>query len=219
MSKKRESIIILAGIILMTLLLLVPSLIKNDFAPKTTIFYFLISAIIIIVSVFTKKIIAKMLDSKVEIVFWQLSRYWITKASYLRQPLPIGLILPLLLSFITAGITKFLGFFQFSMTALPSKVTKKYGAKRFSTVTEWDAGLVAFYSMVVVIILTIISAILSKNYNALFPFKEMAKYSFYFNLCNLIPFGQLDGMKIFMSSRPLYIFSLIVLALSAFFAF
>ena len=172
----------------------------------------LVSPLIIIsISILAKKITANKLEINIENKIWNFKRYGLNKDSEFKKPIPLGLILPLLLSFLSAGIIKFFAFLQFESRALPSKVTKKYGKSRFSTVLDWDDALIAFYGIIPLLCLALISKFISTSYS---PFQELSRLAFYYTLPSLIPFGQLDGMKLFMGSRNLYILALILFAIA-----
>jgi hypothetical protein len=167
----------------------------------------LISLIILAVAIFSKRFTAKKIDTKINFSFWKWQRYWFSKGSYLKKPFSIGVLLSLLLLVLSVGKIKFLALLQFDTKALVSKVVKQYGKKRFSTVTEWDKALISFYGLIAILLLAVITKFIPQT---IFPFKELAKYSAFYAICNMIPIGDLDGAKIFFGSRPLYIFSLIL---------
>ena len=196
----------------MSLLLSASTLINNTINLKIFIINLTISFVIIIVSILAKKLAARAIDAKSEIKIWQFKRYWITTRSEFKKPVPMGVILPILLSFISLGFIKFLAFFQTELEAMPSRVAKKYGLRRYSDIMEWDGSLVVFYSTLALLILAVIcSFITSKS----FSFFELAKYSLYYSIYNIIPFSSLDGVKLFMGSKPLYVFTLILIAITA----
>ncbi len=210
MVTKKEVIHIIIAIVIFTLIL---SFNNNFFSYAKIPAYLLMSLTIILVSVFAKKITASKLDIKIEHEVWKWSRYWITKKSYLPFSVPIGFFLPALIGFLTAGSVKFLTFLQFESEALPSKASKAYGRRRFSTVMEWDDAMIGFYGLISVLLLAVIAKLfVSPNPSILY---EFSKYALYFGAYNLIPFSKLDGMRIFMGSRPLYVFSLVLAALTA----
>lgn len=211
MFKKRELLWILLGIALMTLILMFQ---KNDLVLDKWADYLIMSVVILLVSIMGKKITANILDTEVEISILQFRKWWITRKSYFTKPVPIGIFVPLVLSFLSSGFIRFFTIFQFSAEALPSKVTKKYGIDRFSSMTEWHYALIVFYSTIAVWILAIVSALIASHYDFNFPFIELARVSFYFSIANLIPFGQLDGMKLVMGSRPLTGFTIFLLIIT-----
>ncbi len=206
MITKKEYIPIIVSIALFSILLAYN---KEIFSLEKIPIYLLISAIIILTSIFAKKITAKKIHVEIEHKIWEFERYGIAKGNHLRYPILIGFFLPALLSFLSGGFIKFLTFMEFTSKELPAKSTKRFGIKRFSTMLEWDDGRIGFFGLVAVMALAIIAKFLI-SYSSL-PFFELAKYSLYYAAYNAIPFSTLDGMKIFMGSRPLYIFALILL--------
>jgi hypothetical protein len=211
--EKSEWVSLIIAIVLMSLLI---SFNNNTFSESKIASALLISIIVISLAVYTKKITAHKIDTKITIKNWEFQRYWIGTRSHLKKPFPIGIFLPLLLGFVSGGLVKFLAFLQFKLEALPAKAVKKYGQRRFSDAMEWDDALVVFYSLCPLLVLSIISAFLSSS--SLF-FMDLAKYSLYYSIYNLIPFGLLDGNKLFFGSRPLYVFSLILTVCTALIVF
>ena len=120
----------------------------------------------------------------------------------------MGLILPLLVAFLSGGFVKFLTFMQFTLEAKVSKKAKRYGRHRFSGITDWDNGLVVFYSMIGLVLLSLVTSFF--DYNILV---QISHWSFFYAAYSLIPFGNLDGLKLFFASRPLYFFSIILMAI------
>ncbi|MDP1729212.1 MAG: hypothetical protein Q8L27_03360 [archaeon] len=209
MISKKEVGVIAISIILFSLLLVFNNQkISYNEIPKSLI---LVSTIILI-SIFAKKITALKLDMEIEHKVWNFQRYWVTTGSKLPFPLPMGILFPTLLAIISGGWIKFLTFMQFESKALPSKVAKKYGSKRFSNVSEWDDALIGFYGILAIMILaTLAKYLMSFDF---FQFPELSKYALYFAAYNMIPFSKLDGNKIFFGSRPLYVFTLVLLAIT-----
>ncbi|MEK6885752.1 MAG: hypothetical protein AABX17_02190 [Nanoarchaeota archaeon] len=209
MITKKEYIPIIVSIALFTLLLTY----NNEiFSFEKIPLYLILSTAIILISIFAKKIAAKKIHTEIEHKIWEFQRYWFSKGSHLRHPVLIGFFLPALLGFLSGGAIKFLTFLEFNSKELPGKATKRFGIKRFSTMLEWDDARIGFFGLVAVMALAIIAKFLI-SFQA-FPFIELSKYALYFAIYNIIPFSTLDGMKILMGSRPLYIFSLGLLILT-----
>ncbi len=130
------------------------------------------------------------------------------------KPVPIGLILPLILAFLSTGSIKMFTFLQFESTPLVEKAIKKRGKKTWKEIMEWDLGLIAFYGIISLLAL----ALLANSLGAI----SLAKYTIFFAIWNIVPFGQLDGTKIFFGSRPgkiimlplLYLLTLILTAIT-----
>ena len=203
--KGELSTIIFAGIIITIIISFSP--INGGISLAEIPIAILISIIILAVAISSKRFTAKKIDTKINFSFWKWQRYWFSTGSHLKKPFSIGVLLSLLLLVLSVGRIKFLALLQFETKPLVSKVVKQYGKKRFSTVTECDNALISFYGLVAILLLAIITRFIPQT---IFPFKELAKYSAFYAICNMIPLGDLDGAKIFFGSRPLYIFSLIL---------
>ena len=210
MFEKKEFIPVGLAIILMTLIIAFSNKAQGLVLDRIII-GLVISVIIILVSLVAKKITAHNIDTKITHKIWEWQRYGFGKGSYLKKPVPMGILLPLLLTFISVGVIKFFTFLEFESQAMPAKAVKKYGRFRFSNINEWDDALVGFYGLIAVLALAIISSFIS---NSWFPFRELSKYAFIYAICNIIPLSSLDGTKIFFGSKPLYITSLVLTLIS-----
>lgn len=202
---KKEAAVIIFTIIIMTLILSFTEgqLITSDLKDSL-----IISIVVILTSVFAKKAVAKKIDTKINFKFWGWKYFWITKRAHFRKPITTGLILPLLLAFLSRGSVKFLTFLEFTTQALPSKAVKKYGKHRFGSVNEWDDALIIFYSMVALLLVSIITNFFSSGL-----LQGISNWSLFYAAYSLVPLGSLDGMKLLFASRPLYVFSAILVGL------
>tara|TARA_Y100000310_G_scaffold138173_1_gene137080 strand:+ start:13887 stop:14522 length:636 start_codon:yes stop_codon:yes gene_type:complete len=155
----------------------------------------LISAIIILTSVITKKIAGNHLAITVEHTILEFKQFWVTKRSHFKNPIPIGLIFPFFISIISLGMIKPFTLLQYNAENIKKKRIKRArgeGPYRREEINESDLGFTVAWSLWALILLTIIGLYLKQP--------ELAKYSVYYALWNLIPAGQLDGMKLFMGS-------------------
>ena len=200
--EKKEIIALILSVVIMTLIIFFGS--KTQTLPAL-IRYLLLAIGIIGFVILAKKIVAYNLDVRIINKTWEFQRYGIAEHSKFNQAIPVGLIVPLLLSLFSAGIIKFLAFLQFDSYALPTKAVKKYGIVRLSGILEWDDALIVFYSLMPLLAL----AIIAKFFSPIF-FIEFAKYSWIYVFCNLLPISQLDGTKLFFGSRPLFILTWII---------
>jgi len=210
MFKKSEYIPLIIAILVMAILIsFFPS--EKEILPKEILPAILVSAVIIIASVLVKKAIAKTLDVEIEHKIWEWDRYRFSEGAHFKRPIPMGLVLPLLLLFISVGTVKFFAFLQFSTKALVAKAAKKYGRYRFSKVNEWDEALIGFYGLLGIIALSLIA----RFFNQIPLIGELSKYAMFYAISNVLPLGLLDGAKIFFGSRPLYVLTLIITILAA----
>ena len=204
--EKKEILSIIGAIIIFAVVLMF-----NENILDFNKFYLIIPIVILLVFVVAQKITANYLDVSIEVTNWEMSRWWISKWAQLKKAIPVGIIFPILLGFLSGGAIKMLTLLQFNATALPSKAVKKYGTRRISGIMEWDDALIAFYGILAVMIIGLIANFISYSF---FPFKTLAKYSLYYIIWNLVPFGKLSGSKLFFGSYGLYIFTLIITLLA-----
>ena len=196
-------LIIVIAIILMSLIIILHEKSLNF------LWITIVSALTVLVSVFCKKLTAKIIDIKIEHKIWIFQRWWIGKSSHLKNPVPTGVIIPAILSLISNGFITCFSLLQFESKALPGKAVKKYGTKRFSEIMDWDLCMIGFYGILGLLFLSIIAKIFPFTLSG-FNLMLLSKYSFYYAIWNLLPISSLDGAKMFFGSSRLYIFTLIL---------
>lgn len=175
------------------------------------IYYLIIPIIILAASMIPKYWTAHIIDANLKFKAWSLQRFWISRWAHFKKPMPIGIILPFFMGFLSGGGIKMMTLLQFNATASPRRVVKKYGVRRYSGIMEWDDAMISFYGFIGVLILSLVA-----NYftSAVFPFKELAKYSLYYAIWNIIPFSQLDGSRLFYGSKPLFVFTFLIILIT-----
>lgn len=158
-----------------------------------TPFVLLVPILIIIANVIAKKISSYYYDIRIEFETWKFYRWSYYSRSHLKKPFPMGLVFPFFIAFFSIGYIKPLTFLQFNYKNWPEKRVLKHQARiRKSETNEGDPAFVAAWGGYALILLSIIGMIIG--------FKELARYPIYYILWNLIPFGGLDGMKMFFGS-------------------
>jgi len=179
--------------------------------PKLSIsspYVFLIAAIIILTSILTKKIAANHYSIKIEHKIWSFKRWGWYRRSKFKKPIPIGLILPFFVSFLSLGMIKILGILQFDAKNLAKKrVLKKRGAYRYSKINESDLAFTSAWGFWALIVLAIIGYFINQP--------ELTKYSIYYGAWNLIPISNLDGTKLFFGSLINWILLAIIYLVSS----
>jgi len=169
----------------------------------------LIFSIIIITSISVKKIVSKNYAIKIEHKSWELQRWGYYKRSKFKKPVPIGIILPFFIAFFSIGFIKPFTFFQFDVENLPKKrLLKAKGerkAQRKEVIGEEDIAYTAASGFYALLLLALIGYLISNFLNLDFGL-NLTKYSIYYGLWNLIPFGQLDGTKLFFGTTIAWIF-------------
>ncbi len=151
-------------------------------------------AIIVIINIIVKQIAAYYyFDANIETKIWQFRRYGYYKRSYLKYPFPIGIILPFILALISYGMLKWLALLQTDITASGARKAKRHGLYRFSEMTEGHIGLIVGWGIIANLIASVIGYLIGQP--------EFTRISIYYAFYNMLPFGSLDGTKIFFGSR------------------
>lgn len=212
---KKEIIWMIIFILIASFISFIP-IIPND-EPITILRTILVFALIIVTSIAAKKIVAEKHAIKIEHTDWKLIQWWFLKRTYLKKPLPLGLIAPFFLAIFTLGYLKPFTFFQFESENIPEKrLLKTQGHRAKITkelINEEDYAYTAAAGMYALLILAFIGSLL-QSYFPVFG-SELARYSIFYGLWNLLPAGQLDGTKIFFGTTVQWTFLLIVYVISA----
>jgi len=197
-TKKEFSWIIIAIIIagFIAILPLTPEKTPLDFLVSLAIF-----AIIIFSSVIVKKITAGYFSITIEHKIWELQRFSFPERAKLKKPIPAGLIVPFIVSFLSqgvfGGVLRPFTFLQFDSKNIPERrYLRAYEgqARKFrrTEMNESDPAMVATSGFYVILLLAVLGII--------FKLPELTKYSIYYGIWNLIPFSQLDGSRLFFGS-------------------
>ncbi len=188
---------IILGIIIFAFAVSAKTLFESPSAGTGQFLIMLIFGFIIIsVYVLAKKLVAYYYEVEIEMKIWQFKRYGLYERSYFKNPVPIGIILPFLLSILTFGYVKWLGILQSQEKATTARAAKRHDFYSYSELTEWHIGLISASGIVISLILAILAYFINQP--------ELAKLSIYYAVFNLIPLGQLDGTKVFFGSKILW---------------
>ncbi|MFA4960930.1 MAG: hypothetical protein WC548_04685 [Candidatus Pacearchaeota archaeon] len=184
----KESVIVLVAALVLSATI--------SFKENSLLLYSAISFLIIIsANVITKKIIGYFLEIGIKIKFWEWYHYGLKSSSHFKRPIPM-LWFPLILSLISKGMAWWLAILEFDVTAKVERVSKRHGLYRFTEVTEWHVGAIAFWAIIVNVILALIAYFAG--------FEMFTKLSIYFVAWSIIPLSSLDGTKIFFASRKIW---------------
>ena len=216
---KKELIWMFIFIIIGSFISWIPVIPNDD--PAKIITTILVFSTIIPIWIATKKLVSPHYSIKIEHTDWKLIQWWWFVRAYFKKPLPLGLIAPFFLAIFTLGYLKPFAFFQFDFENVPeTRILKRHGpraSRRKEVITEQDLAYTAAWGMYALLGLAIVGLLLKPllpNYGA-----ELAKYSIFYGLWNLLPAGQLDGTKIFFGTTVQYTFILILYTLSLMFIF
>src|SRR3989344_8957359 len=119
----------------------------------------LYSFLIIIINVEAKKAAAYYYETDIRVKTWHFQRYGFFPSSYFATPIPIGIILPMLISIVSLGYAKWMAFLQFDSRPLKEKAAKRHYGGRFSELVEKHLAYIAACGIFGNIILAVIAAV------------------------------------------------------------
>ena len=198
MINKREILTISLIILIMGFSL---NLSLNFFEEWKTVLYTLLSvAILILINIFTKKVVAYRLDSEIEMRTWEVGKYGFTKDKHSKKPFPLGAFLPIISKIILFPLKSFVWMASLVFDVKPRiyRGAKRFGLYTFSEITEYHLGLIAASGIAVNLILSILGYLLG--------FPLFARLNIYYAFFNMIPISDLDGNKIFFGNLILWAF-------------
>ena len=165
-----------------------------------------LSLLIIGMNILAKKAAAHYFETGIRIKTWHFQRYGFFPSSYFATPIPIGIILPMLISIVSLGYAKWMAFLQFDSRPLKEKAAKRHYDTRFSELVEKHLACIATLGIFGNILLAVIAALFNLN--------DLARLSIYYGIFNMLPISQLDGSKIFFWSWRLWLFVLALIVTS-----
>ncbi len=159
------------------------------------------AAITVLLNMIVLKLSAYRYGCNVEFRLWTLERYGFHNAQHLKKPIPMWILTPLIFIFVTRGYIKWLALFVFDI----EHISRELKGKNYSKITEWELALIVFYSIIANVGLAIFSIFMGWN--------DLALLNAGLALFSVIPFSELNGMKIMQGSIMLWIFSVIMVSL------
>lgn len=195
--QKREILQIAAAIIVFAIIIAFYPIILGEFTaiPQAILF----SAIIILVSVFSRKLFANSLDAGVEHEIWQWQRFGFKPHYKLNKSIPAGILFPLFFSVFSIGILKIPTLLSYETRALKTRAAKRFGHYSFSEMTDWHNALIGSAGIVSLLLLAVIAYFLPIP-----GFEYLSRLATYYAFVNLLPISKLDGTQIFFGSRILW---------------
>ena len=155
--------------------------------------------IILLVNTAAKKIACNYFESEMEIKIWSIRRYGFRPHQKTNREIPVGAILPLILSAISFGYVTWLAPIVFDVKARVHRAVKRHGLYSFSEMTESHIGLVAAAGIFANLAFAILGYLIGLPGEMNF-----VNLSIWFAVFNMIPFADLDGNKIFFGNLVLW---------------
>ena len=205
MYTEKEFSWILLAIILMMFIIEFPLV---NSTPISIIISLIVSILIILTATLTKKISSKYYNIKIEHKLWTIKQYGFRRKHHTKNPFPIGLIFPFLISFLSLGLIKMFTLIQFDAENVPTRrILKESGRwkQKRTEINESDLAFTAAWGFLSLILLAIIGSLIN--------FPQLTKYSVYYGFWNLLPLIQLDGSKLFFGSPLTWVILFLIYAM------
>ncbi|MCL5018238.1 MAG: hypothetical protein M1416_00515 [Candidatus Pacearchaeota archaeon] len=157
-------------------------------------------SLVLLANIFTKKIVAYLLDSEIEMKIWSLERYGLRPAQHFKKPFPIGAFLPLISKLVLFPFKSMVWMASLVFDVKPRiyKGAKRHGLYTFSEITESHLGLIAASGIVINLVLAVIGYFLG--------FPLFSRLNIYLAFFNILPLYELDGNKIFFGNLIIWSF-------------
>jgi len=205
MLTKKEITAIIAVTIILGFVISLKEFSLNFFL-YSTLFIFLI----IFINLFAKKITSFYYDSEIETKLWEVKRYGYRKSYRFKNPIPAGLIFPLITTAISLGYINWFASLTFDIKTKIYKAAKRHGLYKFTELTEFHLALIAASGIIANLFFGIIGYLINQP--------EFARLNLYYAFFNMIPFSNLDGNKIFFGSLVLWSFLTTIVLIGLMFA-
>ena len=130
-----------------------------------------------------------------EFRLWTIDRFGFHHAAYSRKSFPAWLLFPIGFIFLSLGYFKWLALYVFDV----EHISRELKGRNYSRVSEWEIALIAFVGILANVALAIFSKFMGWN--------DFALLNIWIAFFSIIPYSELNGMKIFQGSAMLWIFS------------
>ncbi|MCX6741557.1 MAG: hypothetical protein NTX24_00045 [Candidatus Pacearchaeota archaeon] len=163
--------------------------------PLSVLLYSAFAMILLFIFIFAQKLVAALLDCSTKTKWLSFKQYWFDDRLKLNWSFPLWLFLPLFLFLITLGKFVWLAILNFDAEPKEGRFRRKW-----HEISEFDIGKIAVAGPIAMLIVGLILRLLSLT--------NLAFYAVLLGFLSLIPIG--NGFKLLLSSRPLWIFSLVL---------
>lgn len=204
---KREEIgAICIAIVILTGLIAFKDLLANNFL--TLGISFLGATIIIVTNIAAKLVMARSFDADVEHQIWTWERYGFKPGYRLSKPVPLGIVISVVITLLSAGYVKWCTLLSYETTAHPGG-KRKFAGYSFTEMTDWHNAVVGASGIIATLLVSFIAYWIP-------PAHMIAQAAAFYAFFNMIPFSRLDGAQIFFGSRVLWTALALITVLFAF---
>jgi len=141
--------------------------------------------------------------------FIEIRRYWITTKAYLKRPIKLGAIFPLIITLFSNGLLYFPVISTYEVTE------EKYLrlGKRYPRVSEWELAKIAASGPLASILLAVLFKLIPLPQTSISP----VLINILIAVLNILPLPLFDGYRTFFYSKLLFIFSFIFIVILSIF--
>lgn len=161
------------------------------------IFYLALSAVLVLaINIFAKKFTSHYFETQINHKIWMWQRFGFRREQKLDKPWPMGIILPFLVTILSIGNLFLFTVFEFDIKTTTARVSKRHQWFKYTEITDFHLGLIAASGVIANLLFALIGYILD--------LPEFARLNIFFALSCMIPFGNLDGTKIFFANKGIW---------------
>ncbi|MEM3112895.1 MAG: hypothetical protein QXI33_00530 [Candidatus Pacearchaeota archaeon] len=196
MIKKEESYHILFAIIVLTFAVVYGQALNQTLTYITLFLSLIFISIILVGNILTKKISAYYFESELYVKIWMWERYGFKRHEYLNTPIPLGILLSAIIALITKGFFIFMAVLESDAEGTSARASKRHGIYRFTELTENNLGMILASGVVFNLLLAVFAYLADLSL--------LGRWSIFYAAYSLLPFGSLDGTKIFFGNRVVW---------------
>lgn len=206
MLKNEEIIHIIFAILILVFVVNFPKIVNGLFSQFFLLTSILFISLIILVNIIAKKLTASYYEANLETKIWSWQRFGVRRRQKLNKPIPAGIIFPFLVSIVSYGNLLLFAVLESDVEGTSARASKRHGLYRYTEMTDTHISIILSMGVILNLILAIVAYLINLG--------ELGKWSVYYAAYSLVPFGNLDGTKIFFGNRVLW-FALTIISLIA----
>ncbi len=168
-----------------------------------------VAAIILFLYIIMQKCMAASRGAETQFQIWSMYRYGLKRQKTVKQGIPVGVIIPLIVTIVTLGR---IACGTVASSHVQTNERLRLGRK-LQEITDFEKAMILAAGPYTAMIISVIMPMFDPSSFALL-FK---KAGLVLAISNMLPLPGLDGMKIFLSSPALYIFSVVLIISAGYF--
>ncbi|MEK6919179.1 MAG: hypothetical protein AABW73_04015 [Nanoarchaeota archaeon] len=156
----------------------------------------IVFGLILFVYLLAKKLTGYYFSVDEESRIWSLKRYGFRAHQYFNNEVPLGIILPIVVLVLSLGTIPWYASLQSDLKPRKYKQVRKDGLLSFTNISDRDSAFVSAAGVFSCLLIAFFAYILN--------LPLVSRIAIQFSFFNMIPFGQLDGTKLFFGNRSLW---------------